>query len=159
LQSHNRGRFDTGIIMTTSLQHKRAQMRISNILGSFYEVIGIEVFTPTPNEKYVYDGEEFEVKPYLLDVYAQMPICPDFPRQLGVEIDGKKGHKTSKHQTIRDEQRTKDIQKSFPDLKLFRFDTKDLIGRGYVNPKTKKRHPILTDNEITAELGLKCTHL
>lgn len=116
---------------------------------------------PTPNQKYVYDGEEFVIKPYKLDVYAYYPriSCKCDYRQIGIEVDGKKGHKTSKHQFHRDEQRTLMIQELYKDIYIHRFDTKDLVGRGYVNPKTKKRHSILTDAEILAELGVKCTHV
>lgn len=145
--------------MTTSLQHRKAQLKIQNLLVDYYHYTAIEAFTPTPNNKYLYDGEEFTTKPYLLDVYAHTPRRPEFPQQIGVEIDGKKGHKTSKSQTIRDKQRTLTIETHFPTMKIFRFDTKDLIGRGYVNPKTKRRSKILTDTEILTELGIICTHL
>jgi hypothetical protein len=147
---------------TTSPAHIKAQHRLVELLQPHYTITRIEMEIPVPNQKYVYDNEgEFVIKPYKLDVYAYFPktLCDCKYRQIGIEVDGKKGHKTSKHQKIRDEQRTLAIQQMYKDLTIFRFDTKDLIGRGYVNPKTKKRHPILTDDEILAELGVKCTHV
>ena len=145
----------------TSPAHIKAQHRIVSLLEDHYDIVTVEHSMPTPNPKYVYDGEEFSVKPYDLDVYASEPSygCLCKYTTLGIEIDGKVGHKTSKHQTIRDAQRTDSLEKQYPYLTMKRFDTKDLVGRGYVNPKTKKRHPILTDAEILAELGVFCTHV
>lgn len=136
-------------------------MRLSKLLTPFYEVNGVEAFAPTPNDKYLYDGNEFTVKPYLLDVYAYGPRFPNETKwqRIGIEVDGSKGHKKTKAQTNRDTQRTQNLLCHFPDIKIFRFDTKDLVGRGYVNPKTKRRSKILTDAEILAELGVKCTHI
>lgn len=148
--------------MTTSPQHQKAQWRILHLLSDYYHLTSVECFTPAPNNKYIYDDEnEFSVKPYLLDVYASMPKDPELTRydKLGIEIDGSVGHKKTKRQYVRDTQREKDILAIAPDIKIFRYDTKDLVGRGYVNPKTKKRHAILTDAEILAELGVKSTHV
>lgn len=147
--------------MTTGLQHIKAQHRIMGILAKYYGTLRIESFAPTPNNKYVLgDNDEFTIKPYELDVYATQPLCKCLQHhEICVEIDGKKGHKTSSRQTIRDQVRTDDLTKMYPEQQVYRFDTKDLIGKGYVNPKTKRRHPILTDAEILAELGIKCTHV
>jgi hypothetical protein len=147
--------------MTTSPAHIKAQHRISTLLEDHYDIVIIEHSMPTPNPKYVYDGEEFIIKPYDLDVYATALKynCLCKYATLGIEIDGKVGHKTSKHQTIRDTQRTKSLEQQYPHMTMKRFDTKQLVGRGYVNPKTKKRHKILTDYEIWAELGVFCTHV
>jgi hypothetical protein len=86
--------------MTTSPAHIKAQKRIADILCKHYKHIGTEIYTPTPNEKYIYDGEEFVIKPYKIDVYAYIPRtnCDCKHRQIGIEVDGKKGHKTSKRQ-------------------------------------------------------------
>jgi hypothetical protein len=150
--------------MATSEAHKKAQTRVQELLAKHYNLTSIEAFQPTPNEKYLYsmeDGaDEFIVKPYLLDVLATNPRDQCLIKHviIGVEIDGKKGHKTSKQQTTRDRQRTDSLQETYPNMKIFRFDTKDLIGRGYVHPKTKTRKPILSDEDILKELGIKCTH-
>jgi hypothetical protein len=146
--------------MTTSPAHIKAQKRIADILCKHYKHIGTEIYTPTPNEKYIYDGEEFVIKPYSLDVQGTDPLpgCICEHKYICVEVDGKKGHKTSKRQTIRDKKRTKQIEDENDEFYITRIDTKDLVGRGYVNPKTKKRHSILTDAEILTELGVKCQH-
>jgi hypothetical protein len=149
--------------MTTSKQHRDAQLRLYKILTSYYAVRSLEAFTPTPSGKYIFDNrnEEFSIKPYLLDVYASCPYDKKYVthEQIGIEVDGKVNHKTTKRQFQRDIQRTKDIICHFPQMAIFRFNTKDLIGRGYVNPKTKKRHSISTDEEIMKELGLKHPHI
>lgn len=147
--------------MTTSPQHIKAQHKLTTLLEQYYHVTTIEAFTPTPNNKYVLgDDEEFEIKPYLLDVYAEMPKCQCIPfPKIGIEVDGKIRHKTTARQFIRDNQRTKDIRAIDPEIFIFRFNTKDLIGRGYMNPKTKRRSKTLSDTEILTELGINCTHI
>ena len=146
--------------MTTSIQHIKAQKRLAALLYPHYTIIRVEMELPASNPKYVYDGEEFIIKPYKLDAYGYFPKpnCNCTHRQIGIEVDGKKGHKTSKHQYYRDEMRTEILKSQYEGIYIHRFDTKDLVGRGYVNPKTKKRHSILTDEEILKELGIKCTH-
>lgn len=148
---------------TTSPQHKKAQIRLADLLQKYYDYVTIEAFRPTPNPQYIYNtrSEEFAIKPYLLDVYASYPKDREGYQWLkvGIEVDGSKGHKKTKAQTNRDIQRTQNLLCHFPDIKIFRFDTKDLVGRGYVNPKTKKRHSILTDAEILKEIGVNCLHV
>jgi hypothetical protein len=151
------------MMMATSPQHRKAQLKLLTLVMKYYYVCDLEAFAPTPNNKYIYDvnDEEFTTKPYLLDVYASMPRFKDITTydKIGIEVDGKKGHKTSKRQTIRDEQRTADLLLQYPDIKIFRFDTKALIGRGYVSPKTKRRHTIYKDDEILKVLGIKHPHI
>lgn len=148
---------------TTSPQHKKAQIRLADLLQKYYDYVTIEAFKPTPNPQYIYSSthksnNDFTIKPYLLDVYALYPKYREDSQwvKIGIEVDGSKGHKKTKAQTNRDIQRTQNLLCHFPDIKIFRFDTKDLVGRGYVNPKTKKRHSILTDDEILKEIGVKC---
>lgn len=147
--------------MATSPAHIKAQRRLVELLGAHYESTRSEMSMPVPNTKYIYDGQEFVIKSYALDVYAYYPKpgCFCKHQQIGIEVDGKKGHKTSKHQYHRDIVRTEILMSHYSGIYMHRFDTKDLVGRGYVNPKTKKRHPILTDAEILAELSVKCTHV
>jgi len=146
--------------MTTSPAHIKAQHRLVALLNDHYVSTRIEMELPTPSPQYIYDGEEFVIKPYKIDVYAYIPRtnCDCKHRQIGIEVDGKKGHKTSKRQYTRDILRTALLLAAYTDFYVHRFDTKDLVGRGYVNPKTKKRHSILTDAEILTELGVKCQH-
>lgn len=147
--------------MTISPQHLKAQNRLYELLIRHYVGVRLEMELPTSNTKYIYDGDEFTIKPYKLDVYVYYPRlkCNCKHNQMGIEVDGKKGHKTSKHQYHRDMVRTEILKSQYEGIYIHRFDTKDLVGRGYVNPKTKKRHSILTDDEILTELGVKCTHV
>jgi hypothetical protein len=149
--------------MTTSKAHKEAQKLIQELLSKHYNLTTIEAFKPTPNEKYMYSMEgddEFITKPYLLDVLATNPkdgcICKH--ALVGVEIDGKVNHKTTARQTTRDRQRTDSLLQTYPNLSIHRFDTKDLVGRGYVHPKTKVRKPLHSEQDILKELGVNCTH-
>lgn len=146
--------------MTTGQQHIDAQAWIKFLLSKHFRILKEEHHMPTPNGKYIYDGEEFVIKPYKLDVYAKMPYptCDWKYNEVGVELDGKVGHKTTKHQYNRDNQRTEDITEMYDGIFIVRFDSKQIVGRGYVNPKTKRRHSILTDAEILTELGVKCQH-
>jgi hypothetical protein len=143
--------------MATSEAHRKAQFRIHHILYTYYNITSLEAFTPTPNEKYIMgDDDEFVTKPYLLDIFASNPRDQCIVKHpiIGIEIDGAKGHKKTARQTQRDKDRTNSLQDTYPNLKIFRFDTKDLVGKGYLHPKTKVRKPLLTDDDIKKELGL-----
>lgn len=147
--------------MATGKQHANAQVLVANWLAKHYTFVTVEKRLPTPNPRYIYDGEEFKIKPYDLDVYAvaRFPDCNCEYDEIGIEIDGKVGHKTTKHQTIRDIQRSESLKEYYPKLHIERYDTKQLVGRGYINPKTKRRTKPLTEDRVLADLGIKCTHI
>ena len=148
--------------MPMSESHRKAQWLVLNLLAKHYWITSLEAFTPAPSEKYLFDGDEFITKPYLLDVFASTPKpqCEPFLKHdiIGVEIDGGTGHKKTKAQYKRDLQRTKAIEDMYPGIFILRLDTKDLVGRGYVNPKTKERMPLHEPEDINKWLGISCEH-
>ena len=147
--------------MATGKQHANAQVLVANWLAKHYTYVTVEKRLPTPNPRYIFDGEEFRIKPYDLDVHAHGPFpdCICEHEELGIEIDGDVGHKRTKYQTVRDNQRSDSLKDFYPNIYIERYDTKQLVGRGYINPKTKRRTKPLTASQVLADLGIKCNHL
>src|SRR5690349_11291141 len=96
----------------TSDKHIAAQNTILDILSKYYKTFALEFEVPTPNPERYYDSDAEPVKEYKLDVYACEPVGDEITKhwQIGVELDGKVGHKKTKRQFLRDEARTLAIE-------------------------------------------------
>lgn len=140
-------------MMNKSQQHQNAQDRLTSLLSEFYIHVSQEQEITVPNPAYLYDRKTHSTITYWFDVFAQGPKDPRCKFQsIGIEIDGRVGHKKTKKQYIRDNMRTKHIQYEY-NINIQRFDTQQIVG-GYTNPKTKRKTPPLTDKEILEFLGI-----
>lgn len=141
-------------------KHNYAQQRIYKLLLEHYSYVGKEHKVQVPNPKFTFDSSVRPAISYYVDVYAENPIQNDFClyTSLGVEIDGKTGHKNTKMQHIKDGNREDSLLDELvpytPTFLFWRFSPEDLVGRGYVHPKTKVRMKIKSNEEILRELGI-----
>lgn len=127
-------------------------------MKSYFKYTQLEFDAPVPNMKRAYDSKAKSTRPYDWDVFCETPrmhtrdLVPF--QKIGIEIDGAVGHKKTENQYMHDEVRTT-LLKSYYKVNTIRFDTDELVGKGYVNPKTKKiTSPILTNKEILERLGI-----
>jgi hypothetical protein len=145
--------------MVNGPKHDKASIRLAVLLESFYDHIEIEEEIEVPNPKYILgDRNASKTINYYFDVFcdgAQDCECHSYTyNKIGIEIDGSIGHKRTKRQHYRDKHRTNTINEYMVDVRIIRFDTEELTGKGYINPKTKKLTPILDDTEILERCGI-----
>ena len=144
--------------MAPSPKHIAAQFVLVDILKKYYKTVGIELEVPVPNPERYYDNNARTIKEYVLDVYAGEPLVDDITThwQIGVELDGKTGHKKTRHQFLRDEARTKALEMYY-NIKIFRFDIEDIVGRGQRKKGTVHFKPLIKEIDICKEIGITLT--
>lgn len=144
--------------MTTSPKHIAAQKELATILSKYYKTVTTEFEVPVPNPERYYDSSAQPIKEYKLDVYACEPVVNDITThwQIGIEIDGATGHKKTRHQFLRDEARTKSLE-TYYGVKIFRFDTDDIVGRGQRKKGTVHFKPLVKEIDICQEIGITLT--
>ncbi|HEX5519309.1 MAG TPA: hypothetical protein VFX18_02610 [Candidatus Nitrosocosmicus sp.] len=143
----------------TSKKHIQAQERIRKLLIHYYDFVIEEQITPVPNPKYIL-GDKY-ARPTIdfhLDVLAEQPIwcdCHGYEfEKICIEIDGQVNHKKTKRQFYKDKHRTDAIEDYIEDIKIVRFDSEELAGKGYINPKTKKLTKTISNDEILERCGI-----
>jgi|GEM_PF-6121093 len=141
-------------------KHIAAEQHIYEILKMHYTTVNKEVLCPVPNPKFT--GGDYSDRPvleYFVDVAAIIPKedCGGCKyKHLAIEIDGAVGHKKTTKQYYNEQFRQLNIEKMYPDITFFRFDPEQIIGRGYINPKTKKIIKPFTEPELLKILGINC---